>query len=251
MGDSLRDVFGRRLWGAGFLAGGMCETPAVGRGRYGSSVDAKTDELRAAHDVLAECYVDRLAGALERMPIERAVLGLFCELTVAADLGDSVGDVGCGTGRLAPYLTAHGLSPRGVDLSPEMVHVARRDYPDFVFDVADLRDLPFEDASLAGVVCWYSLLFLPPSDRAVAFSELARVVKTGGYLVTAFKAGDGEVRRSGRSAGVDVEFDAYWLSPQEMEHRATDAGFATVFWGGRPAEEQEATPQGYLLARRI
>jgi SAM-dependent methyltransferase len=213
-------------------------------------VDAKTDELRAAHDGLAEFYADRLAGALEDMPIERAVLSLFCELTLAAQLGGGVGDVGCGTGRLAPYLAAKGLSPRGVDLSPEMVRVARRDHPDFAFDVADLRSLPFEDASLAGVVCWYSLIFLAPADRAVAFNELARVVKPGGYLVTAFKAGDGTVRRAGRSAGLGVEFDAYWLSPQEMEQRVTEAGFATVFLGGRPAEDQESTPQGYLLARR-
>jgi hypothetical protein len=30
----------------------------------------------------------------------------------------------------------------------------------------------------------------------------------------------------------------------------TDAGFTTVFWAGRPAEGREASPQGYLLARR-
>lgn len=213
-------------------------------------MDAKTDELRAAHDVLAAWYVEHLVGVLEAMPIERAVLDLFCELTLAADLGGVVGDVGCGTGRLATYLAARGVSPRGIDLSPEMVRVARRDYPDFAFDVADLRDLPFEDASLAGVVCWYSLIFLAPSDRAIAFSELARVVKPGGYLVTAFKDGDGKLRRGGRIAGLGVEYDGYWLSAQEMEDRVTDAGFATVFQGSRPAEEQEPSPQGYLLARR-
>jgi len=213
-------------------------------------MDARTDELRAAHDVLAEFYAGRLADALDRMPAERAVLGLFCDLTLAADLGTSVADVGCGTGRLEPYLAARGLSPRGVDLSPEMIRVARRDHPGFAFDVADLRDLPFGDASLAGVICWYSLMFLAPSDRPAAFRELARAVKPGGYLVTAFKAGDSQVRRGGRSTGLGVEFDVYWLSPQEMERRVTDAGFATVFWGGRPAEGQEGSPQGYLLARR-
>jgi SAM-dependent methyltransferase len=210
------------------------------------SVDAKTDELRTAHDVLAGWYAEHLVGVLDGMPIERAVLNLFCELTVAAELGRSVGDVGCGTGRLAPYLAARELSPRGVDLSPEMIRVARRDYPDFAFDVADLRDLPFEDASLAGVVCWYSLIFLAPADRGVAFGELARVVKPGGHLVTAFKAGDGKLRRGGRSAGLGVEYDGYWLSPEEMEERVTDAGFATVFRGLSPAEEQYC----YLLARR-
>jgi len=213
-------------------------------------MDARTEELRAAHHVLAEFYAVRLADALDRMPAERAVLGLFCDLTLAADIGTSVADVGCGTGRLAPYLAARGLSPRGVDLSPAMIRVARRDHPGFAFDVADLRDLPFGDASLAGVVCWYSLMYLAPSDRPAAFGELARVVKPGGYLVTGFKAGDSQVRRGGRSTGLGVEFDVYWLSAQEMERRVTDAGFATVFWGGRPAEGQEGSPQGYLLARR-
>jgi SAM-dependent methyltransferase len=213
-------------------------------------VDAKTDELRAAHEVLAEFYADRLAGAMDRMPADRAVLSLFCDLTLAAGLGATVGDIGCGTGRLAPCLAARGLSPQGIDLSPGMIRVARRDQPGFNFAVADLRALPFEDASLAGAVCWYSLMYLAPSDRPVAFGELARVVKPGGYLVTAFKAGDSQVRRGGRSTGLGVEFDVYWLSPGEMEHRAADAGFAAVFWGGRPAEAQEDSAQGYLLARR-
>jgi SAM-dependent methyltransferase len=131
-----------------------------------------------------------------------------------------------------------------------MIRVARRDHPGFGFGVADLRALPFGDASLAGLVCWYSLMFLAPSDRPAAFSELARVVRPGGYLVTAFKAGDSQVRRGGRSTGLGVEFDVYWLSPDEMERRLTEAGFATVFWAGRPAEAQEGSPQGYLLARR-
>jgi SAM-dependent methyltransferase len=226
------------------------DRPLVGRAGYGLFVDAKTNELRAAHDVLAEFYADRLAGVLDRMPAERAVLGLFCDLTLAAGLGTGVGDVGCGTGRLAPYLAARGLCPRGIDLSPEMIRVARRDHPGFDFDVADLRDLPFADASLAGVVCWYSLMYLAPADRPAVFGELARVLKPGGYLVTAFKAGDSRLRRGGRSTGLGVEFDVYWLSPGEMERRVADAGFAAVFWGGRPAEGQEDSPQGYLLAQR-
>jgi SAM-dependent methyltransferase len=213
-------------------------------------MDPKTDELRAAHAVLAEFYADRLADALDHMPADRAVLGLFCDLTLAAGLGASVGDIGCGTGRLEPYLAARGLSLRGVDLSPEMIRVARRDHPGFGFDVADLRELPFEVASLDGVVCWYSLMYLTPSDRPAAFSELARVLKPGGYLVTAFKAGDSRLRRGGHGTGLGVEFDVYWLSPDEMERRLTEAGFATVFWGGRPAESQEDSPQGYLLAQR-
>jgi SAM-dependent methyltransferase len=215
-----------------------------------TNVDASTEELRAAHDVLSEFYAERLADVLDRRPEERAVLGLFCELVLSADIGASVGDIGCGTGRLDPFLAERGLAPRGIDLSPEMIRVARRDRPGFDYEVADLRELPFPDASLAGIVCWYSLMYLAPSDRPAAFAEIARAVKPGGYLVTAFKVGDGSLRRAGRTLGLGVEFDIYWLTPDEMERRVNDAGFATVFWGGIPPEKEGASTQGYLIARK-
>lgn len=211
-------------------------------------VDANTEELRDAHDKLAEFYAERLAGALRSMPIERAVLDLFCELTLAAELGGEVADVGCGTGRLLPYLAGRGVTPRGVDLAPGMIEVARRDNPGFPYEVGDVRALPFADASLAGVVCWYSLIFLPPGSRDAAFGELGRVVKPGGYVACAFKDGDGERRRGGRTVG--VEFDAYWLSMGEMVERLGAAGFTPVFQGGRPPEDGELVPQGYLIVRR-
>jgi len=215
-------------------------------------VDDRTNELREAHDVLADFYVERLVGVLERMPIERAVLDLFCELTLAAGLGGEVADVGCGTGRLLPYLAGRGLSPRGADLSPGMVRVATRDHPGFTIEQADLRSLPYPDASLAGVVCWYSLIFLPPEARPAAFGELGRVVKPGGHLACAFKDGDGTLRRDGAATKLlGVNFDRYWLSAAEMEERLAAAGFATVFRGGRPPEEGEIVPQGYLIARRV
>lgn len=214
-------------------------------------MDGKTEELRHAHDVLAEVYADRLANILDEMPIERAVLGVFRDLLLESAVGTSVGDIGCGTGRLAPFLASCGLAPHGVDLSPEMIRVARRDYPGFPFDVADLRKLPFGDSSLSGVICWYSLMYLAPVDRAGAFGELARVVRPGGFLATAFKAGDDVVRRGGRTLDLGIEFDIYWPSPTEVQRQVTDAGFRVVFWAGRPAAADEQQPQGYLIAQRI
>jgi SAM-dependent methyltransferase len=211
-------------------------------------VDPQTEELRAAHNVLAEVYASRLAGMLEQMPIEQAVLGLFAELV--RNRGTVVGDIGCGTGRLAPYLAAQGLAPRGVDLSPEMIRVARRDYPGHQFEVADLRALPFDDGALDGLVAWYSLMYLRPEARDQAFGELARLLKPGGYVATAYKSGDDARRRGGGSLGLGIGFSIYWLSRGEIESRFTGAGFTIVFWGGRPADPDEPQPQGYLIAER-
>ncbi|MEJ7648237.1 MAG: class I SAM-dependent methyltransferase [Nakamurella sp.] len=210
----------------------------------------KTDELRAAHDALADFYAGRLTDSIRHMPIERAVFDLFCELTRAANVGDEVGDIGCGVGHLEPLLAEWGLAPRGVDLSPKSIRLAQRDYPGFRYEVADLRALPFEDESLAGIVCWYSLIYLSPHDRPAALRELFRVVKPGGYFLTGFKAGDDQVRRGGRTANLGVEFDVYWLSPAEEELRVAAAGFSSVFWGGRPPEGAEGPGQAFLLSRK-
>lgn len=209
--------------------------------------NGSTDELRAAHDVLAEVYAERLAGALDAMPVDQAVLGLFAALVTPAG---SVGDIGCGTGRLAPFLAARGLAPRGVDLSEEMVRVARRDHPAFRFEVADLRTLPFADGELDGAVCWYSLMYLPPDDRPAAYRELGRVLKPGAPLATAFKVGDGTHRRGGQSLDLGIEFDIWWHVPEWFQQDLVEAGFDVVFWAGRPADDGEVQPQGYLVMTR-
>ncbi|XVV12288.1 class I SAM-dependent DNA methyltransferase [Actinoplanes sp. CA-131856] len=214
-------------------------------------MDTGTEELRDAHDVLSEWYAENLTGVLESMPIERAMLDLFAELTAAQ--GTDVADVGCGTGRLLPYLAGRGLSPRGVDLSPKMIEVARRDNPGFTYEVADVRELPFADASLVGVVCWFSLIYLAPDARVPAFAELARVVKPGGYLVAAFKHGDGVRHRNAPGSRVEsfgIDFDRYWLSAREMEDRFAAAGFALIFEGRTPQPGGSEPPYGYMLVRR-
>ena len=212
--------------------------------------DLRTDELRDAHDVLAPFYAERLVDMLDRTPIERAVLDLFCELVTSAGDEPAVGDIGCGTGRLEPYLAQHGVIPAGVDLSPEMVRTAQRDHPGFAFRVADLRELPFGDDELAGVVCWYSLMYLPPEDRSAAYRELARVVRSGGHLAMAWKLGDDTVRRGGGTTGLGIGFDIWWHSDTEIGHLLGEAGFDEVFRARRPAGPDEPQPQGYLIATR-
>lgn len=213
--------------------------------------DPSTRELTAAHDVLAEFYAERLAGLLVEMPIEQAVLGLFCQL-VRGNGGEAplVCEVGAGSGRLAPYLVSKGVQYRGIDLSQEMVRVARRDYPGNAFDVGDVRRMPYGDATLDGVLGWYSLMYLSPDHRKVAFAEIARTLRPGGQLAMAFKAGDDTLRRAGKTLDLGIEFDIYWLSPDEVQRCVAKAGLEVVFWVGRPADPDELQPQGYLLARK-
>jgi hypothetical protein len=87
-------------------------------------VDAGTDELRRAHDALAELYAQRLADAVHRVPADRAVLGPFAALIRDAVRSPRRGRRGAGPGlpRRAAGLTgpgaagASGMPPAAAEL---------------------------------------------------------------------------------------------------------------------------------------
>jgi ubiquinone/menaquinone biosynthesis C-methylase UbiE len=139
--------------------------------------ETPTDRQRRVWDKAAPSYdrqldfVERLLGSGDREWIGERATG-------------RVLDVAIGTGRSLPfYLVATSLT--GVDLSPEMLAVARRRAEERGLPV-DLREgdaeaLPVEDAAYDSVVCCLSLCTIP--DPAAAVAEMWRVLVPGGRLL--------------------------------------------------------------------
>ncbi|ASU81653.1 SAM-dependent methyltransferase [Nocardiopsis gilva YIM 90087] len=93
-------------------------------------------------------------------------------------------EVAVGTGRNLP-LYPPGTELSGIDLSAEMLAIARRRARDLGID-ADLREgdaqrLPYADASFDTVVCTLSLCSVPDMEAVIA--EMHRVVRPGGSLL--------------------------------------------------------------------
>jgi SAM-dependent methyltransferase len=201
---------------------------------------------RTAYDTVAVTYEALLRDALAASPDDRAVLALFAE-RVRLSGGGSVGDLGCGPGRITSHLHDLGLDVFGVDLSPAMVAVARRAHPRLPFEVGSLRALPVRDDALAGAVAWYSVIHTPPERLPDVVGELVRVVRPGGWLVLAFQAGDGEWRKIA-GYGHDVDLEAWWHSPSYVESLLAEAGAPVQVRVVREPEGVETTRQAYLLA---
>jgi SAM-dependent methyltransferase len=210
-------------------------------------------EIRAAYDTVAVDYDLLLRTALDSMPLDRAMLGAFAELARAADAGP-VADIGCGPGRVTAHLHALGVPVFGVDLSPEMVAVSRRNHPELRFEVGSMTGLDLADGSLGGIVAWYSTVHTPPEDLPEVFAEFHRLLAPGGLLLTAFKAGDKRGHLS-HAYGHDLSLDVYWVSPDRVAELLADAGLTVDARLVREPDERERPRQGqgqqaYLLARK-
>lgn len=203
---------------------------------------------RTAYDTVARSYARLLDGLLETSTWDRMVLAAFAEHVDRAG-GGLVADLGCGTGRITAHLDQLGLDVLGIDLSPGMVAEARRRHPDMRFEVGSIAALDLPDAHLAGALAWYSLIHTPPAELPRLVHELARVLRPGGWFVTAFQVGD-ELVAHEHAYGHDVRLDSYRLDVEHVAGLLEATGIEVTARLVRGAEGVEKTPQAYLVGRR-
>ncbi|MEU8124357.1 methyltransferase domain-containing protein [Spirillospora sp. NPDC049024] len=96
-------------------------------------------------------------------------------------LGDSVVDVGCGSGRAVGELAARGKRAIGVDLDPAMIEVAAERWPAGEFHVAEATALPLDDGAVTGYRADKILHALPEPEQALI--EARRVLAANGRAV--------------------------------------------------------------------
>lgn len=120
-------------------------------------------------------------GRLRKATVEQALI----------QPGDSVLDVGCGTGEVtlpAKRRAQHGRV-YGIDPAPEMIAVARkkaaRKGVEVDFRVGVIEALPFPDSSIDVVTSSLMMHHLPDDLKVRGLAEIYRVLKPGGRLLIA------------------------------------------------------------------
>jgi SAM-dependent methyltransferase len=189
-----------------------------------SMAESWLSDTRSSYDTDASGYAEKVRGLLGGKPYLRASLALFAELIHGAG-GGSVADVGCGPGYVTRYLHDAGVDVFGIDLSPEMIAIARRDYPDLRFEVATMTDLDLADDSVAGIVAFWSVIHVPDEAIPGVFQQFRRVLRPPGLLLVGFHVGDETRHTSVGYTGRPINVDSYHRGPSKMTGWLRDAGF--------------------------
>jgi len=208
--------------------------------------DAWLSETRSSYDTDASGYTEKVRGLLDANPYLRMSLALFAELVRGAG-GGPVADVGCGPGYVTAHLNDAGVDAFGIDLSPEMITIARRDHPGLRFEVGTMTALDLADASVAGIVAFWSVIHVPDHAVPGVFAEFRRVLRPDGPLLVGFHVGDGTRHTSEGYTGRPVNVDSHRRRPGQVAGWLRDAGF--TIGGELLIRPDEDVPGAVIFAR--
>jgi ubiquinone/menaquinone biosynthesis C-methylase UbiE len=95
-------------------------------------------------------------------------------------------DAGCGAGRHSLAMLRENINVTAIDTSESAVNISKElilgTYKNINISVASITELPFENDSFEGIICWGVLHYLTNDEFDKAMNELYRVLKPGGFI---------------------------------------------------------------------
>lgn len=209
------------------------------------SADDWLADTRRSYDATAAGYADVVRDILGgRQPHLNAALSLFANQVLAAG-GGPVADVGCGPGHVTAHLHRLGVDAFGIDLSPGMIEVARSDHPGLHFEVGSMTDLDLPDASVSGLIAWWSLIHISDDAMPAVLGHFHRVLHSGSPLQVGFHVSD---RSQAEGRGEPVRIHGHRRRPGRVADWLRDAGFTVeAQWEFNMGTDR---PGAVLFARR-
>ena len=163
-------------------------------------------------------------------------------------------DVGCGSGLpTARQLAEAGCEVVGVDTSPVMLELARKNVPEGIFverEMHDLAALHPRQGRFDGVVAFFSLLMLDRAGIGKALDAIRNVLAAEGVFAMAMVEGDSDYLMR-EFLGVQVPLTAY--PREELAALLSHHGFTVHEMDAEPAVRSTTdTPeQIHIYARCV
>ncbi len=177
------------------------------------------DDISTSYDNVAASYASLVS---EPADWEGDAFDLLAKLVTGS--GRPVLDVGCGPGRTTGVLAERDLPVIGIDLSPGMIEVARRDHPGLDFRVGSMTALDLPDGSASAVVSWWSIIHLPRDVVPQALAEFERVLAPGGIVLMGFHVGEESTHKTSGYGGHPMNIYVHRWTGSALTELAVAAG---------------------------
>ncbi len=167
--------------------------------------------------------------------------------------GESILDIGSGTGQLTEKISQSGATVMGIDSSENMVEKAKQNYPNLQFNVVDARNFQF-DTTFDAVFSNSTLHWIPEADAVI--DRITKSLKVGGRFVTEF-GGKGDVQAittalSQALKDIGIIQDNPWYFPSigeyanKLEKHGLDVTYAVLVPRPTPLADGEAGLRNWI-----
>jgi SAM-dependent methyltransferase len=176
----------------------------------------RTQRIATSYDAIVDRYL-----ALE-LRAEWPRLKWLWRALREVEPGASVLDLGCGNGLPATKAAAASYKVLGVDVSPRMIELARRNVPEADFRVSSIERLSFPEKSFAAVLAFYLFDHIPRDQLGDLLARIYGWLRPGGRFLATFEVQD-EPGRFASWLGVQMYFSCY--PPDRTKSLVQGAGF--------------------------
>lgn len=134
------------------------------------------DLVRKGYDIAAEDY------AFKRDQFKS--LRYLEQFSKLIEKGKTILDVGCGAGKpVDEYLVNQGFIVEGIDISPKMIKLARKNVPSASYKIKDMSELEKKEYCVEGIVAFYSIFHIPKEQHQDIFNKFASFMPNGGTIL--------------------------------------------------------------------
>ncbi|MBS0028306.1 class I SAM-dependent methyltransferase [Chitinophaga sp. 22321] len=205
------------------------------------------EKVLHCYNQVASDYAIERWDELTRKQVDRLLLKEFAAINKDKGL---CADFGCGPGQTTKYLYDNGLKNIvGVDLSPEMVNVAKKLSPQINFETGDLLNIAYPSEHLGSVLAFYAIVHFTLDQVGKCFAEINRVLKTNGEFLFSFHVGE-EIVHFDKAHDKEIDVDLFFFKTDDIIALLQKTGFKIIdAIERRPHEDMEyATRRAYIWA---
>ena len=166
--------------------------------------------------------------------------------------GSLICDAGCGpSAHIGKYLYDKGIKVIGIDISDKCIELARKNNPGMQLERGDIIKLPFGEDTFDGIISYYSIIHTPKKDIDIIFKQFSRVLKPGGFLLVAVKAGATEGYIT-ELLGIQIELYFSLFTEKEITDHFESAGFIIEYIEKRnPYDFEISNERIFAIGRKV
>lgn len=196
------------------------------------------------YDKIAKKYTERYFDDLSDFPFVDRFLSYLPQ-------GAKILDLGCGPGTFTKYLLKKGFFAEGIDLSFEMLKIAKEKVLGADFRLMDIRRLDYGDGTFDGLLSAYSLIHVPAEEVPGTLEGFYKVLKPEGVLLTITQVGESDrVVDEPLMAGERIFIN--FFSKEGLSGLLRLAGFEIVYQEQLPSEDPDSLSDSviYTIAKK-